>query len=45
MSQVGLPEPTAVWFGYLIPELLLPIVITVAQFVANRRASQAVATA
>jgi uncharacterized protein DUF4345 len=30
ISQVGLPEPTAVWLGYLIPELLLPIVITVA---------------
>jgi Domain of unknown function (DUF4345) len=30
ISQVGLPEPAAVWLGYLIPELLLPIVITVA---------------
>jgi len=23
ISQVGLPEPAAVWLGYLIPELLL----------------------
>ncbi|MFI5447093.1 DUF4345 domain-containing protein [Polaromonas sp. UC242_47] len=30
ISKVGLPEPAAVWLGYLIPELLLPIVIVVA---------------
>ena len=30
MSQVGLPEPAAVWLGYLIPEPLLPVVIAVA---------------
>ena len=28
ISQVGLPEPAAVWLGYLLPELLLPFVIT-----------------
>jgi hypothetical protein len=27
ISQVGLPEPAAVWLGYLIPELLLPVVM------------------
>lgn len=27
ISQVGLPEPAAVWLGYLIPELVLPVVI------------------
>lgn len=37
ISQVGLPEPAAVWLGYLIPELLLPVVITVAHMVTNRR--------
>ncbi|HXD41208.1 MAG TPA: DUF4345 domain-containing protein [Ramlibacter sp.] len=37
ISQVGLPEPAAVWLGYLIPELLLPVVITVAQLAANRK--------
>jgi hypothetical protein len=30
ISQVGLPEPRAVWLGYLIPELLLPIIIALA---------------
>ena len=32
ISKVGLPKPTAVWLGYLIPELLLPVVITTAHF-------------
>lgn len=27
VSKVGLPKPTAVWLGYLIPELVLPFVI------------------
>ena len=27
IAQVGLPEPAAVWLGYLIPELLLPFAI------------------
>lgn len=35
ISKVGLPKPTGVWLGYLIPELVLPIVIVVAH-----RASQ-----
>ena len=30
MSQVGLPEPAALWLGYLVPELLLPFVILIA---------------
>ena len=30
ISKVGLPKPTAVWLGYLIPELVLPIIIAVA---------------
>jgi len=30
MRRVGLPRPAAVWLGYLIPELLLPVVIVVA---------------
>jgi len=28
--KVGLPKPSAVWLGYLIPELTLPIVIVLA---------------
>ncbi|MBB3180596.1 DUF4345 domain-containing protein [Variovorax sp. Sphag1AA] len=30
IAKVGLPKPAAVWLGYLIPELVLPIVILVA---------------
>ena len=36
MSIVGLPEPPALWLGYLIPELLVSILMIVAQLVANR---------
>lgn len=36
ISQVGLPEPAAVWLGYLIPELLLPVVIAVAHTASYR---------
>lgn len=32
IAKVGLPEPRAVWLGYLIPELLLPFVIAAAQY-------------
>jgi hypothetical protein len=32
ISKVGLPKPTAVWLGYLIPELVLPFVIAGAQY-------------
>ena len=45
ISQVGLPEPAAVWLGYLIPELLLPVVITAAQLATNRNASRGTAVA
>src|SRR5947207_290630 len=30
ISKVGLPKPHGVWLGYLIPELVLPLVIAVA---------------
>ena len=45
ISQVGLPEPASAWLGYLIPELLLPVVIAVAHAATNRNASQAAAAA
>ena len=32
MSKVGLPEPRAVWLGYLTPELVLPWVLAVAHY-------------
>jgi hypothetical protein len=37
ITQVGLPEPAAVWLGYLIPELLLPVIIAVAHSATNRK--------
>jgi hypothetical protein len=36
ISQVGLPEPAAVWLAYLIPELVLPWVVVAAQLVTGR---------
>ena len=30
MRKVGLPEPRALWLGYLVPELVLPWVLAVA---------------
>lgn len=32
IAKVGLPKPTAVWLGYLVPELLLPFIIAGAQY-------------
>ena len=32
ISKVGLPKPTAVWLGYLIPELLIPWVMAGAHY-------------
>ena len=34
---LGLPEPPALWIGYLIPELALPIVMVIAQLATNRK--------
>ena len=38
INQVGLPAPAWLWLGYLIPELVLPVVIAVAHMVTNRHA-------
>lgn len=35
IKQVGLPKPHAVWIGYLVPELLLPIVIAIAHYASQ----------
>lgn len=43
ISQVGLPEPAAVWLGYLVPELILPIVIVLAHSATGRHESRATA--
>ena len=38
ISIVGLPQPAAVWLGYLIPELLLPFVIVLSHRASSRPA-------
>jgi hypothetical protein len=43
ITQVGLPEPAAVWLGYLVPELLLPVIIAVAHNITTRKAGPAAA--
>lgn len=40
ISQVGLPAPAALWLGYLVPELLLPVVIAMAHTATQRNASR-----
>lgn len=37
ISQVGVPEPTALWLGYLVPELLVPWIMIIAHTVTKRR--------
>lgn len=32
MAKVGLPKPSGVWLGYLVPELVLPFVMAAAQY-------------
>jgi hypothetical protein len=36
MSKVGLPEPSSVWLGYLIPELVFPFIIAAAHWASHR---------
>ncbi len=37
ISVVGIPEPQTVWLGYLIPELLIPIIIVIAHRTTFKR--------
>src|SRR5689334_17266666 len=30
IANVGLPQPSALWLGYLVPELLIPVVMALA---------------
>ena len=39
IARVGLPEPHAVWLGYLVPELLLPFIIAGAHYASTRGAA------
>ena len=40
IARVGLPEPHAVWLGYLVPELVLPFVIAIAYWMATHSANR-----
>lgn len=35
MAKVGLPEPRAIWLGYLVPERVLPVVIVMVRPVSR----------
>lgn len=35
IAKVGLPKPSAVWLGYLIPELLIPFVMAGAHYAGH----------
>ncbi len=37
MSIVGIPEPHGLWLGYLVPELSLPVIIVIAQWMTNKK--------
>jgi hypothetical protein len=43
ISRVGLPEPAAIWLGYMIPELVLPFIIAAAHWATTRRQGAAAA--
>jgi hypothetical protein len=40
INAVGLPQPSHVWLGYLIPELVLPVIIIAAQLMTERGMKQ-----
>ena len=35
IRRVGLPQPAAVWLGYLVPELVLPFVMAIAHYASQ----------
>jgi hypothetical protein len=37
MAKVGLPEPHALWLGYVASELILPLIIAAAHYATGRR--------
>jgi len=39
ISKMGMPEPASLWLGYLIPELVFPVIISVAHWTTGRRAA------
>ena len=41
ISKVGLPDPSALWLAYLVPELVLPVVMVMAHRTGNYAISAA----
>ena len=39
ISMVGLPEPAAVWLGYLVPELVVPVIMVFAHRAARAKSA------
>ena len=39
IGRVGLPEPSFAWIGYLVPELLVPCIMAIAQIATSRAAA------
>jgi hypothetical protein len=35
MAKVGLPKPAGVWLGYLVPELLIPFIMSGAHYAGS----------
>lgn len=40
IGTVGLPQPASVWLGYLVPELVIPVIIIAAQQITERSLKQ-----
>lgn len=37
IALVGIPEPKALWLGYLTPELVLPFVLAIAHYMGTQK--------
>jgi len=37
ISIVGLPEPNSLWIGYLLPELIVPVILIFSQIKTNSK--------
>lgn len=37
ISVVGLPEPSGLWIGYLVPEIILPVMMVISQGITNKK--------
>ena len=37
ISSVGLPEPNSLWIGYLLPELIVPLILIFTQLKTNSK--------